>query len=541
MSVRSVTAGPFDDQRPGTSGLRKSTRQFQTPHYLATFIQAVFDTCPIDGEIVLGGDGRFFTEPAAQEILRIAAANGAKRAVVGQGGLLSTPAVSHLIRSRGAWGGIVLSASHNPGGPDGDFGVKVNGANGAPAPEDVTEAIFARTRQIAAYEIFDGANLDLSQRGTQHLGPMTVEVIDPATDYADLMERLFDFDRISQFLLAPAGGLLFDAMHAVTGPYASEIFCRRLGAPESAILRGAPLPDFGGGHPDPSLANAKALAARMNADDAPAVGAASDGDGDRHLVMGPKFPVSASDSLAILLANAEHVPGYRGRIAGVARSMPTSRAVDAVAEALGLPCYETPTGWKYFGALLDSGRITLCGEESAGAGSDHVREKDGVWAVLYWLNILAARGLSVEEVVTRHWARFGRVATQRLDWEGLPSDRAADAIASLRHRLARLSGTTLAGRAIEGADDFAYEDPVTGARSEGQGVRLFLSDGGRVVFRLSGTGTQGATLRVYLDQLDAPPSQPASVTTQGLEDVAQAVLGGIDPDLLAQSTALHRT
>ena len=541
MSVRVVTAGPFDDQRPGTSGLRKSTRQFQAPHYLATFIQAVFDICPIDGEIVLGGDGRFFTEPAAQEILRIAAANGARRAVVGQGGLLSTPAVSHLIRSRGAWGGIVLSASHNPGGPDGDFGVKVNGPNGAPAPEDVTEAIFARTRQISEYRIFDGAGLDLAQLGPQQLGPLAVEVVDPAADYADLMERLFDFDRIAQFLRAPAGGLLFDAMHAVTGPYAAEIFCRRLGAPESAILRGAPLPDFGGGHPDPSLANAKALASRMNADDAPAVGAASDGDGDRHLVMGPHFPVSASDSLAILLANAEQVPGYRGRIAGVARSMPTSRAVDAVAAAMELPCYETPTGWKYFGALLDSGRITLCGEESAGAGSDHVREKDGLWAVLYWLNILAAGGLSVEEVVTRHWARFGRVATQRLDWEGLPSERAAEAMASLRHRLASLRGTAVAERIIEGADDFAYEDPVTGARSEGQGVRLFLSDGGRVVFRLSGTGTQGATLRVYLDQLDAPPSQPAGVTTQGLEAVAQAVLGGVDPDLLTQSTALHRT
>ncbi len=541
MSVRSVTAGPFDDQRPGTSGLRKSTRQFQTPHYLATFIQAVFDICPIDGEIVLGGDGRFFTEPAAQEILRIAAANGAKHAVVGQGGLLSTPAVSHLIRSRGAWGGIVLSASHNPGGPDGDFGVKVNGPNGAPAPEDVTEAIFARTRQISEYSIFDGASLDLAQLGVHHLGPLAVEVVDPAADYADLMERLFDFDRISAFLRAPTGGLLFDAMHAVTGPYATEIFCRRLGAPESAILRGAPLPDFGGGHPDPSLANAKALAARMNAEDAPAVGAASDGDGDRHLVMGPSFPVSASDSLAILLANAEHVPGYRGRIAGVARSMPTSRAVDAVAEALGLPCYETPTGWKYFGALLDAGRITLCGEESAGAGSDHVREKDGVWAVLYWLNILAARGLSVEEVVTRHWARFGRVATQRLDWEGLPSDRAADALEALRGKLSSLRGTTVADRVIEGADDFAYEDPVTGARSERQGVRLLLSDGGRVVLRLSGTGTQGATLRVYLDQLNAPPSQPASVTTMGLEAVAQAVLGGVDPDLLAQGATLHRT
>ncbi|WP_300578158.1 alpha-D-glucose phosphate-specific phosphoglucomutase [Phenylobacterium sp.] len=541
MSVRSVTAGPFDDQRPGTSGLRKSTRQFQTAHYLATFIQAVFDTCPIDGEIVLGGDGRFFSEPAAQEILRIAAANGAKRAVVGQGGLLSTPAVSHLIRSRSAWGGIVLSASHNPGGPDGDFGVKINGPNGAPAPEDVTEAIFARTRQIAAYRIFDGPRLDLTQLGTHELGPLAVEVVDPAADYADLMERLFDFDRIAQFLRAPEGGLLFDAMHAVTGPYATEIFCRRLGAPERAILRGAPLPDFGGGHPDPSLANAQALATRMNAGDAPAVGAASDGDGDRHLVMGPSFPVSASDSLAILLANAEHVPGYRGRIAGVARSMPTSRAVDAVAEALGLACYETPTGWKYFGALLDSGRITLCGEESAGAGSDHVREKDGLWAVLYWLNILAARGLSVEEVVTRHWARFGRVATQRLDWEGLPSDRAAEAIASLRRQLASLGGTTVANRVIERADDFAYDDPVTGARSERQGVRLFLSDGGRVVLRLSGTGTQGATLRVYLDQLNAPPSQPASVTTMDLEHVAQAVLVGVDPDLLAQSTTQHRT
>lgn len=544
MSVRIVPIRPFPDQKPGTSGLRKPTRAFQAPHYLATFVQSVFDVSPPDGVLVLGGDGRFFSAPAAQEILRIAAANGARRAVVGRGGLLSTPAASHLIRSRGAWGGIILSASHNPGGPDGDFGVKVNGPNGAPATEAMTEAVFARSRALSAYRILDGAApADLGRLGLQSLGPMTVEVVDPAADYADLMERLFDFDRIAGFLRAPGGGLAFDGMHAVTGPYAEEIFVRRLGAPPSAILRGEPRADFGGGHPDPNLANARALVARMEAPDAPALGAASDGDGDRHLVLGPGFPVNPSDSLAILLANAEHVPGYRGRIAGVARSMPTSRAVDATALALGAPCYETPTGWKYFGSLLDAGLITLCGEESAGAGSDHVREKDGVWAVLYWLNILAARGQSVREVVTDHWIRFGRVAAQRLDWEDLPADRAAEAIDELRRKLPEIRGAGIGGRLVESADDFAYEDPVTGERSEAQGVRVMLSDGGRVVYRLSGTGTRGATLRVYLDQLAAAPAPEASgrALTRPLEDVARTILGCVDPELLIGRDPPRRT
>ncbi|MGQ3017220.1 alpha-D-glucose phosphate-specific phosphoglucomutase [Phenylobacterium sp.] len=534
MNVRIVPISPFDDQRPGTSGLRKSTRQFQAKDYLAAFIQAVFDTRPVDREIVLGGDGRFFSEPATQEILRIAAGNGVRRVVVGQNGLLSTPAVSHLIRSREAWGGIILSASHNPAGPDGDFGVKINGRNGAPAPEDLTEAIFAQTRETSAYMTFDAADVDLARQGIREIGPMTVEVIDPVADYADLMERLFDFDRIVHFLSSTNGGLLFDAMHAVTGPYAKEVFCRRLGAPESSILRGQPLPDFGGGHPDPTLANARVLAGLMNAEDAPPLGAASDGDGDRHFVMGPGLPVNASDSLAILLANAEYVPGYRGRIAGVARSMPTSRAVDAVAGAMGVPCYETPTGWKYFGALLDADLITLCGEESAGAGSDHIREKDGIWAILYWLNILAARGLSVADLMQQHWARYGRVAAQRIDWDGLPGDRASDAIDTLRRRLGALPGATLAGRLVENADDFAYEDPLTGTRSGQHGLRFTLSDGGRVVIRLSGTGTSSATLRVYLDQLGAPASSSAAAATGGLEAVAKELVSAADASLLSQ-------
>lgn len=543
-AVRTVAMSPFDDQRPGTSGLRKTTERFRTPHYLAAFVQAIFDVRPIDSPVVLGGDGRFFGAEAAQTIIRLAAANGAKRIVVGRDALLSTPAASHLVRARNAWGALVLSASHNPGGPDGDFGVKFNGPNGAPAPEAVTDAIFARTGQLTAYRLAGLPTADLSRVGEQPLGGTTVEVVDPAADYADLMERLFDFDRISALLRKPGFRMVFDAMHAVTGPYAREIFERRLGA-TGVVLRGDPLPDFGGGHPDPTPAHAAELSALMFGAQPPRFGAASDGDGDRHLIMGPNFTVNPSDSLAIILANAELIPGYRGRVAGVARSMPTSRAVDEVAARLGLPCFETPTGWKYFGSLLDAGRITFCGEESAGAGSDHVREKDGVWAVLYWLNIMAARRQGVVQVVHEHWARFGRHAAQRLDFEGLPAEPAAVLVERLRSKLDTLPGTTLAGRLVEACDDFAYVDPIDGSETARQGVRLVLSGSGRVVFRLSGTGTSGATLRVYLDQYVAATDLqglPAETLTLPLEQAARAALALVEADrLLGPLAPTHRT
>ncbi len=504
MNPRVVSFEPFPDQRPGTSGLRKATRVFQQPHYLAAFVQAIFIARPPTAPLVVGGDGRYYNAEALQIIIRIAAANGCPRLVVGRDGVLSTPAASNLIRSRQALGGIILSASHNPAGPEGDFGVKFNGPNGAPSAEDVTEAIFEVSRTLRSYTILDAHPVDLSVTGTQRLGSTEIEVVDPAADYADLMERLFDFDRIRELLRAPGFSMAFDAMHAVTGPYAVELFERRLGAP-GVVMRGAVLPDFGGGHPDPDPTHAAELMARMNGLHPPQFGAASDGDGDRHMIVGPRFVVSPSDSLAVLAANAEHIPGYRGRLSGVARSMPTSRALDVVAEHLGVPCYETPTGWKFFGSLLDAGRITLCGEESAGAGSDHVREKDGLWAVLYWLNIMAARGQSVEAVVRDHWARFGRHGYARLDYEGLDTERAAALMDGLRGRLASFPTGVLVGRRVESADDFAYVDPVSGARSERQGVRLLLADGGRIVFRLSGTGTSGATLRVYLEQYSRAP------------------------------------
>ncbi|MFN3462492.1 MAG: alpha-D-glucose phosphate-specific phosphoglucomutase [Terricaulis sp.] len=539
MTVLTVRHTPFTDQRPGTSGLRKTTRTFQQPHYLPSFVQAIFDVITPDGPIVLGGDGRFFCAEAAQIIIGLAAANGCPGVIVGQGGLLSTPAASHLIRQRKAILGIILSASHNPGGPDGDFGVKFNTANGA--PEALTDAVFARTRESGEYRTVSAPPVDLSAPGEHDIAGMIVEVVDPTRDYADLMERLFDFDRIAYFMETPGFSMKFDAMHAVTGPYAEEIFERRLrGA--NVVMRREPLPDFGGGHPDPTLSNAEALAQLMYGPAPPLFGAASDGDGDRHLVLGPSFPVNPSDSLAIMLAHSELIPGYAGRVAGVARSMPTTRAVDAVAAALGVPCFETPTGWKYFGALLDAGKITLCGEESAGAGSDHVREKDGVWAILYWLNMMAATGLSVQQIVTSHWTRFGRHAALRLDLD-LPTEKTTDLTQRMDAALAHLGSASELG--FESWDEFSYADPVTGEMSGGHGLRIHCLGGGRIVLRLSGTGTTGATLRVYFDKGIAAPElhkASASALTGPLQEAARRLLSKVDSDLVvsAWSTA-HRT
>jgi phosphoglucomutase len=501
MSIRTVPTTPIDGQRPGTSGLRKKVKVFQQPGYLENFVQAVLDS--LDGlagqTLVLGGDGRFLNAQAIQMILRMAAANGVGRVVVGQGGILSTPAASNLIRRLPAFGGIVLSASHNPGGPDGDFGIKYNIANGGPAPEKVTERIYARTREIDRWLTLDAADIDLGKLGTTRLGGMTVEIVDPVEAYAALMQELFDLDAI-RALFASGFRMRFDAMSAVTGPYATRILEGLLGAPAGTVANGTPLPDFGGHHPDPNPVHCHDLVALMNGPSPPDFGAASDGDGDRNLIHAPGLFVTPSDSLAILAANAHLAPGYAKGLKGVARSMPTSRAVDRVALRLGIPCFETPTGWKFFGNLLDAGKATLCGEESAGTGSDHVREKDGLWAVLLWLNILAARREGAAAIVRRHWAEFGRDYYSRHDWEEIDSATAARLMDDLRARLAGLAGTRIGEDRVSAADDFAYRDPVDGSMSERQGIRVLLDSGGRIVLRLSGTGTEGATLRVYLER-----------------------------------------
>ena len=521
MTIRTVETTPFPDQKPGTSGLRKKVSTFGQPHYLENFVQAIFESMDWDGaSIVLGGDGRYHNDVAIRTILNMAAANGVGRVVVGQGGLFSTPAVSCVIRKRGAAGGVILSASHNPGGPDGDFGIKVNIANGGPSPEKVTDSIYARSREVTGYRTLDRQKIDLGRIGEFRLGDMAVEIVDPVSDYADLMETLFDFPAIAA-LFASGFRMAYDAMHAITGPYAREILERRLGAPDGTVMHGTPLPDFGGAHPDPNLVHAHDLVARMNGPDAPDFGAASDGDGDRHMILGRKFFVTPSDGLAILAANAEHVPGYAGRLAGIARSMPTSRAADRVAEALGIACYETPTGWKFFGNLLDSGRITLCGEESFGAGSDHVREKDGLWAVLYWLNLLAARRESVADIVRAHWSRFGRDVYSRHDYEEIESGAAEGLMARLRDRTGALSGMQFHGRRVAAADDFAYADPVDGSVTQRQGVRVLFEDGARIVYRLSGTGTAGATLRVYLESYETDPARHDLDPQKALADLAE--------------------
>ena len=507
ITVRQVAlAQPFSDQKPGTSGLRKSSRQFQTPHYLESFIEASLRVIAgvAGGTLVVGGDGRFGNRQAIDGIARMAAAHGVARLITTTGGILSTPAASNLIRSRGAIAGIILSASHNPGGPDGDFGVKINGANGGPAPESLTDAVYAATKILEGYRIVDAAPLNLDAPGEQRLGELVVEVVDGVADYVALMQKLFDFERIAA-LLKGDFAVAFDAMHAVTGPYASRLLEGLLGAPAGTVRNGTPLEDFGGGHPDPNLTYAHELAELLLEGNAYAFGAACDGDGDRNMILGRACFVNPSDSLAVLTANATLVPGYAEGLAGVARSMPTSAAVDVVAKELGIACFETPTGWKFFGNLLDAGRITLCGEESFGTGSNHIREKDGLWAVLFWLNILAVRGCSVAEVMAEHWSRFGRHYYSRHDYEAIASEAAHGLYDRIKAMLPQLVGQPFAGRTIATADDFAYTDPVDGSLTSGQGLRLLLDDGSRVVLRLSGTGTQGATLRVYLESY-VPPS-----------------------------------
>ena len=520
MTVKTVPTTPYTDQKPGTSGLRKKVPVFQQKNYAENFIQSIFDS--LDGfageTLVIGGDGRFYNREVIQIAIKMAAANGFGRVLVGRGGILSTPAASNVIRKNKAFGGIVLSASHNPGGPTEDFGIKYNVGNGGPAPEKITDAIFARTKAIDSYRIADVPDVNLDLEGTHEVEGMTVTVIDPVADYAELMESLFDFEAI-RALLAGGFRIIFDAMSAVTGPYAKEILENRLGAAKGSVLNFVPLPDFGGHHPDPNLVHARALYDTMMADDAPDFGAASDGDGDRNLIIGRGIFVTPSDSLAMLAANAHLAPGYAKGLAGIARSMPTSGAADRVAEKLGIGIYETPTGWKFFGNLLDAGLATICGEESAGTGSNHVREKDGLWAVLLWLNILAVRRESVIDIVRKHWATYGRNYYSRHDYEEVDSGAANGLIDNLRGQLATLPGTSFGALTVETADDFAYHDPVDQSVSRNQGIRILFAGGSRVVFRLSGTGTSGATLRVYIERFEPDAARHDIDTQEALADL----------------------
>ena len=525
LRISTVTTTPFLDQEPGTSGLRKAVPVFQQPHYLENFVQAIFDAVPElkGGTLIVGGDGRFHNDVAAAAIVAMALANGVARIVVGQGGLLSTPAASAEIRKRKAQGGIILSASHNPGGPDGDFGIKFNGDNGGPAAPAITSAIFARTTAMTEYKIAEGLDLDLGKIGsTTFASGQIVEIIDPVDDYAALMETLFDFEALGA-LLRSGFKMRFDAMNAITGPYATRIFEQRLGAPVGTVMNGTPLPDFGGLHPDPNPVYAAELISALAGPGGIAFGAASDGDGDRNLIVGAGGQVVApSDSVAILAANAQFAPGYAAGLKGVARSMPTSRALDRVAKAMNLPFYETPTGWKFFGSLLDAGMISICGEESAGTGSNHIREKDGVWAVLLWLSIVAARKQSVAEIVADHWKRFGRDYYQRHDHEDIDSKVAADLMTALRGKLATLPGKNFAGMTVASADDFAYTDPVDGSVTERQGIRILFENDARIVFRLSGTGTKGATIRIYLERFEADPTRHGLDPADVLASLVQA-------------------
>ncbi|BAW80733.1 phosphoglucomutase/phosphomannomutase alpha/beta/alpha domain I [Candidatus Nitrosoglobus terrae] len=522
-SIHTISTTPYLDQRPGTSGLRKKVKHFQQLHYLENFIQSLFDCLEgIAGKtLILGGDGRYYNQEAIQIILKIAAANKIGRVLVGHHGLFSTPAVSCVIRHRKAFGGIILSASHNPGGINGDFGVKYNTSHGGPAPESVTEAIYARSKKIDRYFILKADDIPLDTLGTHHLNETVVEVINPITDWAALMESLFDFSKIKALFDTGAFHMYFDAMNAITGPYAKEILEHRLGAGPNTVLNGDPLPDFGGGHPDPNLVYGKSLVTKMYRANAPSLGAASDGDGDRNMILGKRFFVTPSDNLAILAAHAHTIPGYRSGLAGIARSMPTSQAADRVAKALEIECFETPTGWKFFGNLLDAGKATLCGEESFGAGSNHLREKDGLWSVLFWLNILATQRQSVEAIVRKHWAKYGRNFYSRHDYENLPSDQTQQLIEDLRQQLPNLIGKQFNQHQITLADDFSYHDPVDQSITSGQGIRLCFEDGSRIIYRLSGTGTEGATLRVYLERFEPDPNQHGLETQIALSDLIQ--------------------
>jgi phosphoglucomutase len=530
MHIQITYTQPFSDQKPGTSGLRKKVKIFQQAHYLENFVQSIFDSIEIsqNAALTLGGDGRYYNTSAIQIIIKMAAANGFTRVIVGQHGILSTPAASHIIRKYQTLGGIILSASHNPAGPTEDFGIKYNTPNGGPAPEKITEAIFAKTKTISQYKVGDFPDVNISQIGETKIGDMTLQVIDAVADYADLMQSMFDFKAI-EALLKTGFKLKFDAMHAVTGPYAKEILVNRLNAPQISLMNCEVSETFGGGHPDPNLTYAHELveilyAQGLNKQAAPDFGAASDGDGDRNMILGKNFFVTPSDSLAIIAANAKLIPAYQQGLAGVARSMPTSGAVDRVAKKLNIPCYETPTGWKFFGNLMDADKVTLCGEESFGTGSNHVREKDGLWAVLCWLNIIAVKKQSVAQIVMAHWAEYGRNVYSRHDYEAIPTEAANGVMAHIKAQFASLPKQVFGKYTVKSADDFSYTDPIDGSFSTGQGVRILFTDGSRIVFRLSGTGTEGATLRIYLEAFEPDTSKHHLDAQVALAEMIQIAL-----------------
>lgn len=523
MPISTINTTPFEGQKPGTSGLRKKVSVFKQPHYLENFIQATFNALgDCEGKtLVVGGDGRYYNQTAIQIILKMAAANGFSHVWVGQNGILSTPAASCVIRKYQAFGGLILSASHNPAGIDGDFGIKFNTSNGGPAPESITNQIYQQTAEISQYKISNAADIALHKLGTQSLGEMSVEVIDSVVDYTELMATIFDFPAIKALLTSGQFSMRFDAMHAVTGPYAIEILEKRLGAPAGTVINGIPLPDFGGGHPDPNLTYAEQLVTELFSDDAPDFGAASDGDGDRNMILGKQFFVTPSDSLAILAANAQYIPAYTSGITGIARSMPTSQAADRVAEKLGIESHETPTGWKFFGNLLDANRVTLCGEESFGTGSNHIREKDGLWAVLFWLNILAVKNQSVAELVNQHWQQFGRNYYTRHDYEGVPTEQAEALIQHLQTQLPSLPKKKFGERVVSYADNFSYHDPIDNSIAEKQGIRIGFEGGDRIIYRLSGTGTEGATLRVYIESYEDSPDSLNQDTQTALSELIE--------------------
>lgn len=526
MQIETITTHPYNDQNPGTSGLRKKVKTFQQPGYLENFVQSIFDSLDgfADKKLVLGGDGRYFNRTALQIIIKMAAANGFGELIIGQGGLLSTPAASHLIRKNKAFGGLILSASHNPGGPDEDFGIKYNADNGGPASEKYTSAFYERSRSIDNYKIAVMADVDLDSAGTQQIGDIKITIVDPVTDYAQLMQSIFDFPLLKQSISSGYISLCFDAMHAITGPYAKRILEDMLGAQPGSVINAEPLEDFGGHHPDPNLAHAQELAAQMFSPAAPTFGAASDGDGDRNMIMGDHIFVTPSDSLAIMAANAHLIPAYANGLSGVARSMPTSQAVDRVAAKYNIPCYETPTGWKFFGNLLDADKITICGEESFGTGSNHVREKDGLWAVLFWLNLIARKRQPVADIVHDHWQKFGRDIYSRHDYEAVASDIANGIIEHLRSQLPTLAGQSFGEYVVKFADEFSYQDPIDDSISSNQGIRIGFENGSRIVFRLSGTGTVGATLRIYLERFEVNADrhdQDAQVALADLIDLAE--------------------
>jgi phosphoglucomutase len=527
MQVKSVPTSAYNDQKPGTSGLRKKVKTFkENKAYLENFVQAVFDSISErEGTtLVVGGDGRYYNLHAIQVILKMAAANNFKRVLVGKGGILSTPAASALIRKNNAIGGLILSASHNPGGPDGDFGIKFNTANGGPAPEKITDKIYTYSKNIFRYMISDSDDINLDKCGEFKIDKTKIEIIDSVTVYADMMETLFNFEKIKTLMNSGSFSMLFDAMHAVTGPYAKEIFVNRLGSPAKSIINAKPLLDFGGGHPDPNLAHAKELTKALFAEKGPDFGAASDGDGDRNMILGHQCYVSPSDSLAIITANADKIPGYQRGLEGVARSMPTSQAVDRVADKLNIPCYETPTGWKFFGNLLDANKITICGEESFGTGSDHVREKDGIWAVLFWLNLLAEKRQPVQQILNDHWLEYGRNYYTRHDYEALDSVKANELMQYLRSNLTSIKNNNFETYKVSQCDDFKYHDSIDDSVSSQQGIRILFEDGSRIVYRLSGTGTVGATLRIYIEKYEANPDKQHQDTQDALQKLIDIAL-----------------